>query len=45
MKNFGEQYLYKAHTICSEKGAKLPFPQNNQANSDTYAALKGKVSI
>ena len=43
MKYWGVKYSQSAHTICKSKGARLPLPQNDQANCDTYAALKGKV--
>ena len=43
MKNFGEHHVYKAAQICSSNSAKLPLPQSEQANADTFVAFKGKV--
>ena len=41
MKNFGIHRVHTATKVCRLNNAKLPLPQSERANIDTYAAFKG----
>ena len=43
LKNFGINRVHTATQVCRSNNAKLPLPQSERANIDTFAALKGKV--